>query len=145
MHWLKRLMPSPAMAIACLALLVALGGTSFAAIQALPRNSVTSVQVRDFSLLSRDFKRGQIPKGPKGPAGPRASGASGANRAGRAVRRRRRLEVGARPRRRRHRRAVRRNHAGGEARVAGQPTSSEWAAPSTGRRSLPRAVRGRRR
>jgi hypothetical protein len=58
------------MVIACLALLLALGGTSFAAIQALPRNSVTSVQVKDFSLLAKDFKRGQVPRGATGPAGP---------------------------------------------------------------------------
>ena len=58
------------MVIACLALLLALGGTSVAAIQALPRNSVTSVQVKDFSLLAKDFKRGQIPRGPAGSPGP---------------------------------------------------------------------------
>src|SRR5438552_17850769 len=58
------------MMIACAALLVALGGTSYAAVQALPRNSVTTVQVKAFSLLARDFKRGQIPKGAVGPAGP---------------------------------------------------------------------------
>lgn len=58
------------MVIACLALLLALGGTSVAAIQALPRNSVTSVQVKDSSLLAKDFKRGQIPRGATGPAGP---------------------------------------------------------------------------
>src|SRR3954469_24594488 len=69
MKWFKRL-PSPSMVIACFALLVVLGGTSYAAVQALPRNSVTSVQVRDHSLLARDFKAGQIPRGPAGPAGP---------------------------------------------------------------------------
>jgi hypothetical protein len=58
------------MVIACLALLIALGGSSYAAIQALPRNSVTTKQVKDFSLLARDFRRGQIPRGPAGPAGP---------------------------------------------------------------------------
>src|SRR5438309_3221782 len=70
MHLLRRLRPSPAMAVACLALLIALGGTSYAAVQALPRNSVTTVQVKDHSLLLRDFKRGQVPRGPAGPAGP---------------------------------------------------------------------------
>jgi hypothetical protein len=58
------------MAVACLALLLALGGTGYAASIALPRNSVTTVQVKDFSLLERDFKRGQVPAGPVGPAGP---------------------------------------------------------------------------
>lgn len=89
---------------ATLALIVALGGTSYAAI-ALPANSVgsrqikkggvagsdirpngvTSSKVRDESLLSRDFRAGQIPAGakgdkgdtggagPAGPAGPIAS------------------------------------------------------------------------
>src|SRR5438132_1317476 len=62
-------LPSPALAVACVALLVALGGTGYAAVT-LPRNSVTTVQVKDFSLLSHDFKRGQLPAGPQGPAGP---------------------------------------------------------------------------
>src|SRR5947208_14734975 len=69
MNLLKRFRPSPAMVIACLALLLALGGTGYAAIK-LPRNSVTTVQVKDFSLLARDFKRGQVPAGPVGPTGP---------------------------------------------------------------------------
>jgi hypothetical protein len=67
---LRKFRPSPAMVLACTALLVALGGTSYAAVQALPRNSVTTVQVKDFSLLARDFKRGQLPRGAVGPAGP---------------------------------------------------------------------------
>ncbi|MDX6370993.1 MAG: hypothetical protein QOG93_2495, partial [Gaiellaceae bacterium] len=61
---------SPAMVIACVALLLVLGGTGYAASQALPRNSVTSIQVKDHSLLARDFKAGQIPRGPAGVAGP---------------------------------------------------------------------------
>jgi hypothetical protein len=73
---------------ATLALVVALGGTSYAAIK-LPRNSVTSVQVKDKSLLKKDFKTGQLPagktgaagaQGPAGPAGP-AGGAAVVNRA----------------------------------------------------------------
>jgi hypothetical protein len=70
MKVLKRFRPSPAMAVACLALLLVLGGTGYAAATALPPNSVTTVQVKDFSLLARDFKRGQIPPGPVGPTGP---------------------------------------------------------------------------
>ena len=84
----RRLRPSPAMVIACLALGVALGGTSVAAIQALPRNSVgtkqlkrnavTSVKVKNRSLLAVDFKAGQLPRGPKGdPGAPGAPGAPG--------------------------------------------------------------------
>jgi hypothetical protein len=83
--------PSPAMVVACLALLVALGGTSVAAVsQLVPRNSVgpnqlqfgavtgpkirnnavTSAKVRNRSLLRTDFAPGQLPAGPTGPAGP---------------------------------------------------------------------------
>ena len=58
----RRFRPSPAMVVACLALALSLGGTSYAAVQ-LARNSVTSAHVKDFSLLRRDFKRGQLPSG----------------------------------------------------------------------------------
>jgi hypothetical protein len=61
--------------IATMALVLALGGTSYAAIK-LPANSVTSKQVKDRSLLSKDFKRGQVPAGKQGAAGP--AGAQGA-------------------------------------------------------------------
>lgn len=54
---------------ATIALVLALGGTSYAAIR-LPANSVTSKTVKDRSLLSKDFKRGQLPAGKAGPAGP---------------------------------------------------------------------------
>lgn len=77
--------PSPAMVVACLALLVALGGTSFAAVNALPRssvgtaqlknNAVVSSKVKDGSLLGKDFAAGQLTAGPAGPAG--AAGAAG--------------------------------------------------------------------
>ena len=82
---LLRRRPSPALVISCLALLFALAGTSIAAVNALPRNSVgnaqlknnsvTSIKVKDRSLLSKDFKLGQIPAGPAGPAG--AAGPAG--------------------------------------------------------------------
>lgn len=78
MRRILRHRPSPALVIACLALAVALGGTSYAAVT-LPRNSVgtaqlkrnavTSVKVKNFSLLRTDFKRGQLPAGPRGPQG----------------------------------------------------------------------------
>ena len=45
MRLLRRYLPSPAMVVACLALLVALGGTSYAAIK-LPRNSVGNIQLK---------------------------------------------------------------------------------------------------
>ncbi len=74
---------------ATLALIVALGGTSYAAIK-LPANSVgstqlkkhavtnsklrvnavTSATVRNGSLRAKDFKVGQLPTGAVGPAGP---------------------------------------------------------------------------
>ena len=79
--------PSPAMVVACIALGVALGGTSFATVSGLiPRksvgtlqlknNAVTSAKVQNFSLRAWDFRRGDLPHGPKGavgrqgPAGP---------------------------------------------------------------------------
>lgn len=82
--------PSPAMVVACIALLVALGGTSVAAVSQLSRNSVgtlqlrngavtnvkirnnaiTSAKVRNRSLLRADFAPGQLPAGPTGPQGP---------------------------------------------------------------------------
>ena len=81
---LLRHRPSPTIVIACLALLFALGGVSWAA-TTLPRNSVgnaqlrnnavTSNKVRNHSLLRVDFKNGQVPRGPAGPAGP--AGATG--------------------------------------------------------------------
>ena len=92
--------PSPAMVVACLALLVALGGTSVAAVNQLGRNTVgplqlragavtapkirnlnvtnpkignnaiNSAKVRNRSLLRVDFAPGQLPAGPVGPQGP---------------------------------------------------------------------------
>jgi hypothetical protein len=57
------------MVVACIALLLAMTGTGYA-VTRLPRNSVTTVQVKDHSLLARDFKQGQLPRGAIGPAGP---------------------------------------------------------------------------
>jgi hypothetical protein len=64
--------------IGLLALCIALSGTAYAA--TLPRNSVggpqlkrnavTSAKVKNRSLLARDFKAGQLPRGPRGPRGP---------------------------------------------------------------------------
>ena len=91
--------PSPAMVIACLALLVALGGTSIAAVNQLGRNTVgtpqivngavtnpkirnnavNSAKVANRSLLRSDFAPGQLPAGPTGPQGPAGpQGAAGA-------------------------------------------------------------------
>jgi hypothetical protein len=69
--------PSPAMVVACAALLVALGGTSFAAVKVLvPRNSVGSLQVINRSLRAVDLAPSAIHAGPRGPQGP--AGAAGA-------------------------------------------------------------------
>jgi hypothetical protein len=72
-------------AVAYVALFVALGGTSYAA-TALPRNSVGAPQiktgavrsgeVKDSSLLAKDFKAGQLPRGATGATG--AAGLAGA-------------------------------------------------------------------
>jgi uncharacterized protein YjbI with pentapeptide repeats len=85
---------------ATLALVVALGGTSYAAVTItganvrnntitgadikngsirgadIAGNTITSGKIRNDSLLSRDFKAGQLPAGAAGPAGP--AGPSGA-------------------------------------------------------------------
>lgn len=80
--------PSPAMVVALLALFVALGGSSYAAIT-LKKNSVKSRNIANgqvkrvdigkdainsskvelFSLVAEDFKPGELPAGPKGPKG----------------------------------------------------------------------------
>jgi hypothetical protein len=71
-------LPSPAMIVACIALLIALGGTSYAAItlptnsvgtKQLKKNAVISTKVKDRSLLAKDFKAGQLPRGAKGDKG----------------------------------------------------------------------------
>ena len=74
--------------VGLLALFIALGGTSYAALK-LPANSVgakqikanavTSSEVKNRSLRLADFAAGQIPPGPAGPAGPAGpQGPSGA-------------------------------------------------------------------
>jgi hypothetical protein len=72
--------PSPSMAIAITALFFSLAGTGYA-VSKLPKNSVTSYQVKDRSLLGRDFKQGQLPRGPRGERGlegtPGVAGAKG--------------------------------------------------------------------
>jgi hypothetical protein len=55
-----KLFPSPPMLDACVALLFALSGTGYAAFK-LPGNSVTTAHVKDGTLLTRDFKAGQLP------------------------------------------------------------------------------------
>ena len=90
--------PSPALVVACAALLVALSGTGMAAATQLARNSVGTPQLKDGavanakiknnavnsakvaarSLLRSDFAPGQLPAGPVGPQGPAGpTGAAG--------------------------------------------------------------------
>jgi hypothetical protein len=70
--------PSPAMVVALIALVISLGGTSYAALQLpagsvgakeLKKNSVTSPKVKDGSLLVKDFSSSQrrLLQGPRGP------------------------------------------------------------------------------
>jgi hypothetical protein len=85
---IRRQLGSPAMIVACVALIVALGGVSYAAgvlpsnsvgtaqlkkkavtRAKLKRNAVTSAKVKNGSLLAADFKAGQLPAGPQGPKG----------------------------------------------------------------------------
>ena len=82
--------PSLALVIACIALGIALGGTGYATVLQVPKNSVgtaqlkssavtnkklapnavTSAKVQNRSLLRADFATGQLPAGPAGPTGP---------------------------------------------------------------------------
>jgi hypothetical protein len=83
-----RHLPSPALVVASIALVVALGGVSYAAV-AIPKNSVGSAQVRNGSLQSMDLskkaaaalrgaKGAQGIQGVPGPQGPKGdSGAQG--------------------------------------------------------------------
>ena len=82
--------PSHAVVVAYLSLFVALGGSSYAAVKItgknVTNNSLTgrdiknlgTADVKNRSLLSKDFKAGQLPAGAQGPAGGRgATGATG--------------------------------------------------------------------
>ena len=100
MRSLLRRRPSPALVVACVALLVALGGTAVAAVVVLPDGSVGTAQladdavvgakirdgsvtshdianstilgtdIRDRTLTKADFRKGSLLPGPRGPLGP---------------------------------------------------------------------------
>jgi hypothetical protein len=90
MTGMRRGRPTAGLVISIIALIVALGGTSYAAFT-LPKNSVgpkqlrksavtgvkiannavTSAKVKDGSLLAADFKAGQLGAGSPGPNGPK--------------------------------------------------------------------------
>ena len=55
--------------VSLVALFVALGGTGYAAVELAPKNSVGSAQVINGSLLKKDFKSGQLPRGRQGDPG----------------------------------------------------------------------------
>lgn len=84
MKRLRPQLPSPAMVVAILALVVALSGSAIAAVivsspsqlgknvvtgKKIKKNAVTSKKVKDRSLLRKDFKSGQLPAGAKGDKG----------------------------------------------------------------------------
>ena len=79
--------PSPAMVVASIALIVAMGGTSYAAIKLpansvgtkqLKKNAVTGAKVKNGSLAAGDFKASSLPRGPQGLQGPQGiQGAQG--------------------------------------------------------------------
>src|SRR5437588_7964967 len=98
----RRLRPSPALVISLIALMIALGGTGYAAFRIpdgsvgtpqLKNGAVTARKVHRHTLLLSDFKPGQLsaggavqgpagPRGPQGPPGPQgASGIAGTARA----------------------------------------------------------------
>jgi hypothetical protein len=78
---MKRLIPSPALAVAFVALLVAFTGTSVAAPvrdaasklisgSKIKKDSITGKQIKNGSLSSSEFAKGSMPKGATGPQGP---------------------------------------------------------------------------
>lgn len=88
MRHLLRRKPSAGTVLGGLALLVALGGTSYAAVNQLPRGSVGTLQIRNGAVTSikvangtlrrLDFAPGTLLSGPAGPQGPQGpAGATG--------------------------------------------------------------------
>lgn len=83
----RRKVPSPAMVVACVALIVAMGGTSYAAI-ALPKNSVgtaqlkanavTSAKIQRHTIVAANLNPGTVTalKGAAGPVGPQGAAGS---------------------------------------------------------------------
>ena len=66
--------PSPGLAVAAIALLVALGGASYAAVS-LPRNSVGTAQLKNGAVTPPKVSKKTVAlfKGQRGAAGPRGS------------------------------------------------------------------------
>jgi len=101
---LRKRLPSPALTVSVMALIVAMGGTSYAAgmfgSKDIKDDSIRSVDVRDNTLRSKDVRDGTLrkkdlrfdptgqqgPAGPPGPVGPQGpAGAAGADGIGRWV------------------------------------------------------------
>ena len=85
MRGMRRFKPSPALVVASIALLVALGGTSWAAVTLAPRSvdnaalktsAVNSRVIQNGQVKSSDLAPGVIRRGP--PGAPGADGAAGA-------------------------------------------------------------------
>jgi hypothetical protein len=92
---LSRRAPSPAMVVACIALTVALGGTSYAAIRLpagsvgtkqLKRGAVTGVKVRGNTLTGTQINEARLAKVPSARLADRASDAASADTADQATR-----------------------------------------------------------
>lgn len=69
--------------VATLALFIALGGTTYAAVTItganVRNNSLTGADIRNGSLRAVDFRPSDVPQGPRGPRGPEGDrGADGA-------------------------------------------------------------------
>ena len=62
-------LPTPALVLSMIALFVAFSGNGYAARSTSSTHSITSIHVKDRSLLAKDFKSGQIPRGPAGAPG----------------------------------------------------------------------------
>ncbi|MCM3514882.1 hypothetical protein [Nocardioides sp. P86] len=80
--------PTPSMAVSVMALVVAMGGTSYAAVkissedvvnnsltgQDIKNDSVASIDVKNGTLQAKDFRDGTLVQGPAGPAGADGAG-----------------------------------------------------------------------
>jgi hypothetical protein len=94
MKHLRRLRPSPAMVVACIALTVALGGTSYAAItlpknsvgtKQLKRNAVTSPKVKNNAMTGADVLESSLGRVPSAATAVTATSATQAATAGTAA------------------------------------------------------------
>jgi hypothetical protein len=85
---LRKSRPTPATIVSVLALVVATGGTSYAALSItgkdvvnqslsgkdIENQTLTGKDVKNASLKGKDFAPGQLPAGPQGPQGPAGAG-----------------------------------------------------------------------